>query len=70
MFHKVRMFGRAGETSGLVVGEHDAALKSPVALSKHYPYWECNKMDRLQISPVYMTWEEAFRHDFDMIEGK
>jgi len=63
MYHKVRFIGDNKYTAGLVVTEAQARL--PITeLSRFFPYSEFPKMTRLEISPAYETWEQAFAHEF------
>jgi hypothetical protein len=63
MFTKVRFTSkRNGATAGLVV-EHIHS-KSITDLSRLYPYTEATKMERIEKSPDFATWEEAFNYQF------
>jgi hypothetical protein len=53
-----------GETAGLILTDDALKGKTIADLSRYYPVGECNKMDRLQRSPFFQTWEEAFRYEF------
>ncbi len=53
-----------GVTAGLIVSETKLKGKSISDISRWYPYSEASKMDRLQRSPFFATWDEAFRYQF------
>lgn len=53
-----------GVTAGLVFSDAQLKGKTIADLSRYYPFAEYNKMDRLQRSPFYATWEEAFQYTF------
>lgn len=54
-----------GATGGLVVTERDARHVPVTILSRLFPAYEAPKMERLEVSPGYGTWGEAFNHDFE-----
>jgi len=63
MYHKIRFIGDNQYTAGLVVTE--AQAKQPITkLSRLFPKSEFPKMTRLEVSPAYKTWDEAFAHQF------
>jgi hypothetical protein len=66
MFHKVRFTSRDGSrvTAGLVLPTEQIMDRSPSGLSRFFPMSEARAMDRLQISPTFETWAEAFAHTF------
>ena len=66
MFHKVRFISRDGSraTAGLVMPTEQIMDRSPSSLSRFFPMEEAGAMHRLQISPTFKTWEEAFDHAF------
>lgn len=53
-----------GETAGLIFSAQAIKGKTMADLSRYFPIGECNKMDRLQRSPFFSTWEEAFNYTF------
>lgn len=53
-----------GATAGLIVSETKLKGQSISDISRWYPYSEANKMDRLQRSPFFATWDEAFQYQF------
>ena len=53
-----------GATAGLVIEASKFSLMSTSALSRLFPKSECLKMGRIQRSPAYETWSEAFAHRF------
>lgn len=63
MFHKIRFTGKVGETAGLIVTT-EQARQSISKLSRLFPYSEASKMERLETSRAYKTWDEAFAHDW------
>ena len=70
MFHKV-MFSRTGYgcTAGLIV-KATAPVHDVVAMSRLFPYSAARYMGRLHVSPVFETWDEAFKYTFPVtIEG-
>ena len=63
MYHKVRFTNGDECTAGLIVTAAQARL--PITeLSRFFPRSEFRKMARVQISPAYKTWDEAFAHKF------
>lgn len=53
-----------GATAGLIWAEHELKGKSIADISRRYPVSEFRKMDRLERSPFFATWEEAFHYEF------
>ena len=53
-----------GETAGLIFSSTALKGKTISDLSRYFPIGECNKMDRLQRSPFFSTWDEAFLFTF------
>jgi len=68
MFVKVRFARGRGDsqqaTAGLVMEEADFNQKNVSEISKLFPYSESLKMQFLQVSKPYETWDEAFNHNF------
>lgn len=64
MYHKVRFTSKEhGSTAGLILTEEQT--KRPITeLSRLFPASEFRKMVKLQVSPAYKTWDEAFAHSF------
>jgi hypothetical protein len=54
-----------GSTAGLVMALDDYNHKSIEDISRLFPYSEAMKMQTLQRSKAYATWEDAFNHNFD-----
>lgn len=63
-FVKVRFMSDVGATAGLVFTEAQMRMCSVSQLSRYFPSSEFRKMRTLQISRPYMSWEEAFDHEF------
>jgi hypothetical protein len=66
MFHKVRFTSRDGSrvTAGLVLPAEQVMDRSPSGLSRLFPMFEAGKMERLQVSPSFPSWEAAFAFEF------
>ena len=64
MFVKVRFTNGAESTAGLIMPYDKVKHSTITELSRAFPYSEAPKMKRLDISPAYETWEEAFNHKF------
>lgn len=64
MYKKIRFTSkRHGATAGLVIETNrDMSIS---ALSRLYPMYEARKMERIEVSPAYPTWGEAFAYDFE-----
>lgn len=61
---KYRFTKEAENTAGIVIS-YDAFCKRSIEdLSRVFPYSECLKMGRLEISDVYQTELEAMNHEF------
>ena len=65
-FCKLRFVSRYhhGETAGLIFPASALKGKTIADLSRYFPVGECNKMDRLERSPFFSTWDEAFTYTF------
>jgi hypothetical protein len=61
---KFRFTSRHGSTAGLIIETRKLEQMSVREVSRLFPYYEAGKMKRLQVSPQYQTWEEAFNHTF------
>jgi hypothetical protein len=61
---KFRFTSRNGATAGLVIDSFRFARTSITDLSRFFPYSEAPLMARLEVSPEYPTWEDAFNHSF------
>jgi hypothetical protein len=59
---KFRFTSRNGATAGLVIESDRFQRTSMTNLSRFFPYSEAQFMARLEVSPEYPTWEEAFNH--------
>lgn len=57
-----------GATAGLVLASDKFREKSITDLSRMFPMFESLKMERLEVSPEYGSWEDAFHHDMDRDE--
>jgi hypothetical protein len=65
-YRKVRFTSkRNGPTAGLVIEDSKWSDMSVSDISRLFPYGEAGKMQRLETSSAYESWEEAFNHDFD-----
>lgn len=53
-----------GATAGLIFSASALKGKTIADLSRYFPIGECNKMDRLERSPFFETWDEAFAYQF------
>lgn len=53
-----------GATAGLIFTAEALKGKTIADLSRYFPVGECNKMDRLERSPFFATWDEAFAYTF------
>ena len=53
-----------GATAGLILHAETLKGKTIADLSRYFPVGECNKMDRLERSPFFATWDEAFAYTF------
>lgn len=63
-FRKVRFYSKThGATAGLVIDTDKHSLTIG-ELSRLFPVSEFRKMDRLQASPKFSTWEKAFAYEF------
>lgn len=65
-FVKFRFIGSAGSTAGLVMAESKFSNSTITDLSKHFPYFEATKMEKLEVSGVYPDFNSAFGHDFEL----
>lgn len=64
-FVKVRFISKQhGATAGLILTLKQIRDITVADLSRMYPYSVANKMERLQKSQPYPTWNEAFNHTF------
>jgi len=64
-YSKVRFLCQSGATAGLVLESAKIPALGIVGISRLFPVSEFPKMMRLQISPHYQTWDEAFLHHFN-----
>lgn len=67
-YMKVRFTSLKGATAGLIFLSQDVYNMSLSKLSRHWPVSEALKMRRVELSPEYDTWEQAFDHSFDKEE--
>ena len=64
-YQKVRFSSaQAGVTAGLVFRSDSLANLSISELSRRFPYSEAMKMAKVQVSPQFVTWAEAFSYQF------
>lgn len=64
-FQKVRFTSqRNGATAGLVLESAKLAAHNVESLSRLFPMSEAGKMERIEVSPQYDSWDAAFNHDF------
>lgn len=65
-YKKVRFYSQVyGPTVGIVLTIAKLTELGLDGFSRLFPYSESLKMDRIQLSPPYDTWEEAFNHEFN-----
>lgn len=65
-YSKVRFIGPLGAaTAGLVFERGELARMTVSELSARFPMSEAMKMQRVQISRSYPTWNGAFAHEFE-----
>ena len=64
-YSKVRFVSKAGATAGLILESAKIPTLGIEGISRLFPMSEFPKMMRLQISPHYQTWGEAFLHQFN-----
>lgn len=53
-----------GATAGLIFSASQMKGKTIADISRAYPISEFQKMNRMQRSPMFETWDEAFRYEF------
>jgi len=53
-----------GATAGLIFPAAALKGKTIADLSRYFPVGECTRMDRLERSPFFETWDEAFAYTF------
>ena len=63
-FVKFRFVGKSGATAGLVLPTRRFEAHTITSISCLFPYSESRKMEKLEVSPVYYKWEDAFNHEF------
>ena len=51
-------------TAGLIFSATKLKGKTIADLSRFFPYSEANRMDRLQRSPFFENWDDAFAYEF------
>ena len=62
---KVRFTSKAhGATAGLVIPVSTLCGETLQGISRMFPYTEALKMERIEWSEPYDTWEGAFGHEF------
>ena len=63
-YQKIRFTARKGSTAGLIFESYKLESMSLSDVSRFFPYSESGKMAKLQVSPEFNTWEEAFEYSF------
>lgn len=53
-----------GATAGLIVSATAMKGKTVSDISRLFPYSEANRMDRLERSPFFPSWDQAFAYTF------
>jgi hypothetical protein len=53
-----------GATAGLIFSASQLEGKTIAGISRFFPYSEANRMDRLQRSPFFENWNDAFNYEF------
>lgn len=66
-YQKVRFSSPTGATAGLVLRTADLRNKTVADISRLFSYSEARFMRRLEVSPEFATWAEAFGHDFSAV---
>mgnify|MGYP003334622648 FL=1 len=65
---KIRFASQSHQTAGLVLASSDLLKHNLASLSRMFPASEFlrlgSRLVRLETSPEFPTWEEAFQHDF------
>lgn len=70
-YRKIRFYSkRHGATAGLVVEHGGKKFTTIEELSRLFPMHEAPKMAKLQASPIFATWNEAFEFEFPAIVEK
>lgn len=63
---KVRFTGPSGHTAGIILPYARVSHATITELSRYFPMSEAGKMHRLEISPQYQLWDDAFAHEFNV----
>jgi len=63
-YRKVRFISHSGVTAGLVFKSESLAKLSISEVSRRFPKSEAMKMAKVQTSPKFVTWAEAFSYQF------
>ena len=66
-YKKVRFTSRNGSTAGLIFESYKLENMSLSDISRFFPYSESGKMAKIQYSPEFNTWLEAFEYSFPEI---
>lgn len=64
-YKKVRFTSREGSTAGLIFRSSEIQNKTVPDLSRFFPYSESRFMRKVQVSPEFDTWAEAFDFVFE-----
>ena len=63
-YTKVRFVKGTEATTGLILETAKLKTMTFPDISRLFPMYEANKMYRLDVSPEYATWNDAFNHTF------
>ena len=66
-YQKVRFTSHNGSTAGLIFESSKLENMSLSDVSRFFPYSEAGKMAKVQYSPEFNTWIEAFEYSFPEI---
>ena len=64
-YYKIRFTSKKrGSTAGPIFSRSQLTKMDIADVSRLFPYSEAFKMERLEKSPAFSTWEEAFNYTF------
>ncbi len=63
-YRKVRFTSSRGSTAGIVVEAPKLAKMSISEVSRLFPVSESRFMSKIQTSPEFLSWDEAFAYEF------
>jgi hypothetical protein len=69
-FVKVGFQGKGGETAGIVVPSYVVGTGTFASISRLFPFYEANKMERLYVSDPFPTFEKAFAAKLNFRKSK